>query len=251
MIRSRVLVVEDEADIRRFVRMALEQEGMDTCEASTAREARMYVSSSKPDLVIVDLGLPDDDGKAFIRELREWSTVPVIVLSARQQEVEKVAALDAGADDYLAKPFGVPELLARARAQLRRAAFVSAEDGQSSSVVRFGDVVVDLGKHEVFRGGEPVHLTRLEFRLLAALIRGRGGVIAARQLLAEVWGIHDADRAHYVRVYMTNLRQKLEQVPAAPRHLLTELQFGYRLVGLEAVGAKRGDDDGVPASRPV
>ncbi|MCA8271634.1 response regulator [Burkholderia sp. AU30280] len=239
MIRSRVLIVEDESDIRRFVRMALEQEGLDTCEASTAREARMYAASSKPDLVIVDLGLPDDDGKTFIRELREWSTVPVIVLSARQQEVEKVAALDAGADDYLPKPFGVPELLARARAQLRRAAFVST-DGQSSSIVRFGDVTVDLGKHEVARGGEPVHLTRLEFRLLAALIRARGGVIAARQLLAEVWGIHDADRAHYVRVYMTNLRQKLEPVPARPRHLLTELQFGYRLVGLETVGMAAG-----------
>ena len=133
MIRSRVLIVEDESDIRRFVRMALEQEGLDTCEASTAREARMYASSSKPDLVIVDLGLPDDDGKTFIRELREWSTVPVIVLSARQQEVEKVAALDAGADDYLPKPFGVPELLARARAQLRRAAFVSAKAAISTS----------------------------------------------------------------------------------------------------------------------
>jgi two-component system, OmpR family, KDP operon response regulator KdpE len=235
MIRSRVLIVEDEADIRRFVRMALEQEGLDTCEAATAREARMYAASSKPDLVIVDLGLPDDDGKTFIRELRDWSAVPVIVLSARQQEVEKVAALDAGADDYLAKPFGVPELLARARAQLRRAASVSS-DGQSSSVVRFGDVVVDLGKHAVTRGGEPVHLTRLEFRLLGALIRGRGGVVAARQLLAEVWGIHDTERVHYVRVYMTNLRQKLEAMPTRPTHLLTELQFGYRLVGLEVVG---------------
>jgi two-component system KDP operon response regulator KdpE len=161
----------------------------------------------------------------------------VIVLSARQQEVEKVAALDAGADDYLAKPFGVPELLARARAQLRRAASVSS-DGQSSSVVRFGEVVVDLGRHAVTRGGEPVHLTRLEFRLLAALIRGQGGVIAARQLLAEVWGVHDAERVHYVRVYMTNLRQKLEAAPTRPRHLLTELQFGYRLVGLEAVAGR-------------
>ncbi len=239
MIKSRVLIVEDEADIRRFVRMALEQEGLDTCEASTAREARLYAASSKPDLVIVDLGLPDDDGKTFIRELRDWSAVPVIVLSARQQEVEKAAALDAGADDYLAKPFGVPELLARARAQLRRAASVS-NDGQSSSVVRFGDVVVDLGKHAVARSGEPVHLTRLEFRLLAALVRGQGGVIAARQLLAEVWGIHDAERVHYVRVYMTNLRQKLEAVPTRPRHLLTELQFGYRLVGLETVGEAGG-----------
>lgn len=237
MIKSRVLLVEDEADIRRFVRMALEQEGLDTCEASTAREARLYAASSKPDLVIVDLGLPDDDGKTFIRELRDWSAVPVIVLSARQQEVEKVAALDAGADDYLAKPFGVPELLARARAQLRRAASVSS-DGQSSSVVRFGEVVVDLGRHAVTRGGEPVHLTRLEFRLLAALIRGQGGVIAARQLLAEVWGVHDAERVHYVRVYMTNLRQKLEAAPTRPRHLLTELQFGYRLVGLEAVAGR-------------
>ena len=176
MIRSRVLIVEDESDIRRFVRMALEQEGRHLRGVDGPR-ARMYASSSKPDLVIVDLGLPDDDGKTFIRELREWSTVPVIVLSARQQEVEKVAALDAGADDYLPKPFGVRT--ARAGTRARRAAFVSA-DGQSSSIVRFGDVTVDLGKHEVARGGEPVHLTRLEFRLLAALIRARGGVIAAR-----------------------------------------------------------------------
>ncbi|WP_415876993.1 winged helix-turn-helix domain-containing protein [Burkholderia ubonensis] len=136
---------------------------------------------------------------------------------------------------FVEKPFGVPELLARARAQLRRAAVVST-DGQASSIVRFGGVIVDLGKHEVARDGELVHLTRLEFRLLAALIRGRGGVIAARQLLAEVWGVHDADRAHYMQIYVTNLRQKLEETPATPRYLLTELQFGYRLVGLEAVG---------------
>lgn len=139
MIKSRVLIVEDEADIRRFVRMALEQEGLDTCEAATAREARMYASSSKPDLVIVDLGLPDDDGKAFIRELREWSTVPVIVLSARQQEVEKVAALDAGADDYLPKPFGVPELLARARAVAARGVRVGRRAGVVDRAVRRRD----------------------------------------------------------------------------------------------------------------
>jgi two-component system KDP operon response regulator KdpE len=234
MSKPRVLIVEDEADIRRFVKMALEQEGMEVYEASTAQQARIDSVSRKPELVIVDLGLPDDDGKTFIRELRTWSVAPVVVLSARERETEKVAALDAGADDYLVKPFGVPELLARVRAQLRRATLVSHET-LPSSVVRFGKVVVDLGNHEVTRDGQLVHLTRIEFRLLSALIRRHGKVMTSRQLLLEVWGAHHTERVHYVRIYMMNLRQKLEDVPARPKHLLTELQVGYRLIEVEAV----------------
>lgn len=232
MNKPRILIVEDEADIRRFVRMALEKEGMNVFEAGTAEQARMDAASRKPELVIVDLGLPDDDGKSFIRELRTWSAAPIVVLSAREQETEKVEALDAGADDYLVKPFGVPELLARVRAQLRRAGLVSNGDAQSS-VVRFGKVSIDLGTHEVTHAGEAVHLTPIEFRLLTALIRGHGKVITHRQLLLDVWGPGYSERPHYIRIYMAQLRQKLEDDPAQPRHLITELQVGYRLSGLE------------------
>jgi len=236
MSRPRVLIVEDEADIRRFVKMALEQEGLEVYEAPNAKQARIESVSRKPDIVIVDLGLPDADGKTFIQELRGWSSAPVVVLSARDQETEKVAALDVGADDYLVKPFGVPELLARVRAQLRRATLVPTE-GTSTSIVRFGHVQVDLTNHEVTRKGEPIHLTRIEFRLLSALIRGHGKVLTSRQLLQEVWGVHHTERAHYVRIYMMNLRQKLEDVPTTPQYLLTELQVGYRLVGVETVSS--------------
>lgn len=229
--KPRILVVEDEADIRHFIRLSLEREGMAVFEAGNAMQARIDAASRQPQLVIVDLGLPDGDGKTFIRELRGWSTAPVLVLSAREHEQEKVDALDAGADDYLVKPFGVPELIARVRAQLRRASIV-AGDSAAPSVMQFGEVRVDLATYEVTRSGAPVHLTPIEFRLLAALIRGHGKVITYRQLLLEVWGPGYADRPHYVRVYMTNLRQKLEADPARPQHLITELQVGYRLAGL-------------------
>ena len=232
MIKSRILVVEDEADIRRFVRMALEKEGMSVFEAATAEQGRIDAASRRPELVIVDLGLPDDDGKLLIRELRAWSGVPIVVLSARDRETEKVEALDAGADDYLVKPFGVPELLARVRAQLRRATLVFGAD-KASPVVRFGTVAVNLATHEIHRRGEAVHLTPIEFRLLSALIRGHGKVITHRQLLNDVWGPGYADRPHYIRIYMAQLRQKLEEEPAQPKHLITELQVGYRLAGLE------------------
>ena len=232
MIKPRILVVEDEADIRRFVRMALEKEGMSVFETETAEDARLNAGSRKPDLMIVDLGLPDGDGKALIREVRSWMSAPIVVLSAREQETEKVEALDAGADDYLVKPFGVPELLARVRAQLRRAGTVS--NGRAASpLVKFGRVVVNLATHEITCAGEPVHLTPNEFRLLTALIRGHGKVLTHRQLLMEVWGPGYSERAHYLRIYMAQLRQKLEDEPSQPQHLLTELQVGYRLSGVD------------------
>lgn len=237
MIKPRILIVEDEADIRRFVRMALEKEGMSVFETATAEDARLNAGSRKPDLMIVDLGLPDADGKMLIRDVRSWSSAPVIVLSAREQETEKVEALDAGADDYLVKPFGVPELLARVRAQLRRTSAVS-DGAKASPLVRFGNVAINLATHEVTRGGKPVHLTPNEFRLLAALIRGHGKVLTHRQLLLDVWGPGYAERAHYIRIYMTQLRQKLEDDPSQPAHFITELQVGYRLSGIEVSRAE-------------
>jgi two-component system KDP operon response regulator KdpE len=230
MSTVRILLVEDDANIRRFVRTALQDEGFDVHEADTCKRALIAASTRQPDLAIVDLGLPDTDGKSFISEVRGWSSLPIVVLSAREREEEKVAALDAGADDYLVKPFGVPELLARVRAQLRRRAQADAEPG--SSTMTFGDIRVDLAGHEVRKRGDVVHLTPIEFRLLAALIRGRGRVLTHRQLLHEVWGPAYVDRPQYLRVHMANLRHKLEDDPAQPQHLVTELQVGYRLVGL-------------------
>lgn len=243
MMRPRILLVEDEADIRRFVRLALEREGMAVFEAANALDARIGAASRQPQLVVLDLGLPDGDGKGFIHDFRGWSQAPVLVLSAREHEQEKVAALEAGADDYLTKPFGVPELVARVRAQLRRANLVG-QACDAPSMVRFGEVSVDLATYEVWRGGVSVHLTPIEFRLLSSLIRGHGKVLTYRQLLLSVWGPGYADRPHYVRVYMNNLRQKLENDPARPRHLVTELQVGYRLAGLchgEAMAAVRSE----------
>lgn len=243
MSRSRILIVEDEGDIRRFVRMALEKEGMSVFEAQTAEQARLDVATRKPNLAIVDLGLPDGDGKALIRQVRSWSAVPVLVLSAREQESEKVEALDAGADDYLVKPFGVPELLARVRAQLRRSGVVS-NGRAASSRVTFGRVSVDLATYEVKRAEKVVHLTPQEFRLLAALIRGNGKVLTHKQLLVEVWGRSYSDRPHYIRVYMAQLRQKLEENPSQPKHLITELQVGYRLSGLAVETETLPEDSG-------
>jgi two-component system, OmpR family, KDP operon response regulator KdpE len=231
MNKPRILVVEDEADIRRFLRLALEREDMTVYEAGDALRARIDAASRQPDLIVLDLGLPDDDGKAVIRDVRGWSSAPIIVLSARDNEAEKVAALETGADDYLAKPFGVPELVARVRAQLRRAS-LTGDRGQASASVRFGDIEVNLATHEIWRRGDVVHLTPIEFRLLSALVRGQGKVLTHRQLLTDVWGPGYAARAHYLRVYMANLRQKLEDQPARPRHLVTELQVGYRLAGI-------------------
>ncbi|MEF9949335.1 MAG: response regulator [Comamonas sp.] len=224
----RILLIEDDASIRRFVRLALEDEGWQVFEAETAKRGLIEAASRQPDAVVLDLGLPDADGKTVISELRSWSQLPILVLSARDHEDEKVAALDVGADDYLSKPFGVPELLARLRVMLRRRQQAPAQ--QPSSEVQFGDVHVNLATHEVRKAGAPVHLTPIEFRLLAALIAGQGRVLTHRQLLLQVWGPEYLDRPHYLRVHMANLRQKVENDAAQPAHLMTELQVGYRLI---------------------
>ena len=224
----RILLIEDDASIRRFVRLALEDEGWQVFEAETAKRGLIEAASRQPDAVVLDLGLPDADGKTVISELSSWSQLPILVLSARDHEDEKVAALDVGADDYLSKPFGVPELLARLRVMLRRRQ--QAPSQQPSSEVQFGDVHVNLATHEVRKAGAPIHLTPIEFRLLAALIAGQGRVLTHRQLLLQVWGPEYLDRPHYLRVHMANLRQKVETDAAQPAHLMTELQVGYRLI---------------------
>jgi two-component system KDP operon response regulator KdpE len=221
------ILVEDERQIRRFVRTALEAEGWSVHETDTLRQGLIDAGTRKPDLIILDLGLPDGDGIAFLRDLRGWSKVPVIVLSARVGEQDKIEALDAGADDYLTKPFGVGELLARVRAASRRRRDAGATVG---SVFEFGDVKIDLSLRTVHKNGESIHLTPIEYRLLGLLIANSGKVLTHRQILREVWGPSHTDDGHYVRVYMGHLRQKLEDDPAQPRHILTETAVGYRLV---------------------
>ena len=223
-----VVLIEDDKAIRRFVQASLESENVRVIEAELGRRGLSLAASARPDLVIVDLGLPDIDGVDVIRQLRDWSSVPVIVLSARTREEEKVAALDAGADDYLTKPFGVAELLARIRAQLRRRNRGASGD---ASTLRFGSVEVDFEMRTVQRDGQPVHLTPIEYRLLVSLARHAGRVLTHRQLLQEVWGPSRVDSAHYLRIYMGHLRQKLERDPAQPEHIVTETGVGYRLVG--------------------
>ncbi|WP_244848307.1 MULTISPECIES: two-component system response regulator KdpE [unclassified Caballeronia] len=223
-----VVLIEDEKQIRRFVRVSLEAQQMTVFEAETGQQGLIAAATRKPDLVIVDLGLPDTDGIDVIRELRSWTEVPVIVLSARTQEEEKVAALDAGADDYLTKPFGVSELMARIRAHLRRRNQTAASE---TPVVSFGDVTVDLALRRVTRNGESVHLTPIEYRLLATLVRDAGRVLTHRHLLREVWGPSHVESPHYLRIYMAHLRQKLERDAAQPEHIVTETGVGYRLAG--------------------
>ena len=221
------VLVEDELQIRRFVRTALEAEHWHVFEAETVKQGLIEAGTRKPDVIILDLGLPDGDGIDFIRDFRTWSAVPVIVLSARVDEADKIEALDAGADDYLTTPFGVGELLARLRAVLRRKVGASAKDG---TPFRFGDVEVDQEKRIVHKGEEEVHLTPIEYRLLSVMIANVGRVLTHRQILRDVWGPSYVDQGHYVRVHMAHLRQKLEDDPAQPKHLVTETAIGYRLV---------------------
>jgi two-component system KDP operon response regulator KdpE len=221
-----IVVVEDEANIRRFIRMSLEAEGWQVFEADSLKRGLIEAGTRQPDLVVLDLGLPDGDGVDFIRDLRTWSEIPIIVLSARTTETDKVGALDAGADDYLTKPFGAAELLARVRAQLRR----QSRSGSGATVFQFGKVRVDLGKRLVERDGQPLHLTPIEYRLLAYLITHPDGVLTHRQLLKNVWGPSHVDDSHYVRVFMGMLRKKIEDDPSQPKHLITETGVGYRFV---------------------
>lgn len=224
-LRTRVLLVEDEPDIRRFARMALESDGHEVFEANTLQRGLIAAGSRRPELAIIDLGLPDGDGVDFIRDLRTWSTAPVIVLSARSGEGDKIGALDAGADDYLVKPFGAGELLARVRAQLRRQTLATTS---ADPVLRFGSVTVDLIRRVVELGGEPLHLTPIEYRLLTHLASQPDRVVTHQQLLKSVWGPGHAEDTHYVRVHMANLRKKVEDDPSIPQHLLTEAGIGYR-----------------------
>jgi two-component system KDP operon response regulator KdpE len=220
-----VLIVEDDSSIAQFVAASLSASGLRPVSASTAAQGLREAREQPPALFIVDLGLPDLDGVELIAQLRARSATPILVLSARLQEAQKIAALDAGADDYLTKPFGVGELLARVRAMLRRA----AANPEPAERIEVGDLVLDRESRQVQLAGQAVHLTPLEYRLLERLARAQGKVVTHRQLLADVWGTDQVDQLHYLRIYMGHLRAKLEANPAEPRYLLTELGVGYRL----------------------
>jgi two-component system KDP operon response regulator KdpE len=222
-----ILLIEDDAQIRRFLRAALAAEDYRLQEALTAEEGLAQAAARQPDLILLDLGLPDRDGLEVIRSIRQWGQIPILVLSARGQEKDKIAALDLGADDYVAKPFAVGELLARIRAALRRA---SARVDGAGAVVRFGAVEVDLEKRVVRVNREEVHLTPNEYKLLQVLIQHAGKVLTQRQLLNEVWGPQHTGQAQYLRVYIAQLRRKLEHDPARPKYLQTEPGVGYRLL---------------------
>jgi two-component system KDP operon response regulator KdpE len=222
-----VLVIEDELQMRRFLRSALEGHGYRVIEVGTAREGLAQAAGRNPEIILLDLGLPDVDGLDVTRRLREWTATPIVVLSARGLEQDKIRALDAGADDYLTKPFGVGELLARIRVALRHAATPPGE--LADPVFTQGELTVDLARRQVFLGASEVHLTPTEYKLLTLLVRHAGKVITQRQALKEVWGPNYANQTHYLRVYMAQLRHKLERDPARPRLLLTEPGVGYRL----------------------
>jgi len=222
-----VLLIEDEPEIRRFLRTTLPAHGFRLYEATTGKDGLAEAQARNPDLILLDLGLPDLEGSEVIRQVREWTATPIIVLSARDQEQVKVAALDLGADDYVTKPFGVNELLARMRAALRHASRSAADVGEQ--VFTLGDLKVDLGRRQVFVSAKEIHLTPIEYKLLTTLIRYAGKVMTHRQLLKEVWGPLHVEEGHYLRVYMRQLRNKLEKNPAHPRYLVTELGVGYRL----------------------
>lgn len=220
-----ILVVDDELAVRRFLRVSLSASGYHCLEAETAEQALAQAATQSPDLILLDLGLPDRSGLEVTRRVREWSRMPIIVISARGQETDKIEALDAGADDYLTKPFGVGELLARIRVALRHAA--RTETGESRFTI--GELAVDLGRRRVTLAGREVHLTPIEYKLLTVLVKHAGRVLTHRQLLREVWGPSTAEQTQYLRVYMGQLRHKLEKDPSRPRYFVTEPGVGYRL----------------------
>jgi len=223
-----ILVVEDELPIRRFLRPAIEAAGWKLVEAETAAAGILEATQARPDVIVLDLGLPDTDGIEVVRRVREWSALPIIILSARGQEGDKVAALDAGADDYVQKPFNVAELMARIRVALRHAASLAQPSADSTIVA--GEITIDLARRIVTRAGTEVHLTPIEYKLLTTLARHAGLVMTHRQLLKEVWGPGHADESHYLRIFVRQLRQKLEQNPMQPRHITTEVGVGYRFL---------------------
>ncbi|MDC3958366.1 response regulator [Polyangium jinanense] len=225
--RPLVLLVEDEPQMRRFMRATLTSHGYRLLEAGSAAEALMLASTHNPELLLLDLGLPDGDGIDLTRRIREWGRMPVIVISARGREDDKVAALDAGADDYLTKPFGVNELLARMRVALRHAHAGGAQS--AAQTIEIGDVEIDLVRREVKKGGQEVHLTPIEYKLLVLLAQNAGKVLTHQHILKEVWGPAYANQPHYVRVHMAELRKKIEANPARPKLLVTEPGVGYRL----------------------
>lgn len=222
-----IVLIEDAPEIRRFLRATLVDHGYRLVEAATGEEGLQAAETRQPDLIILDLGLPDIDGLEVIRRLRAWSAVPILVLSARGQEADKIAALDRGADDYVSKPFGVGEVLARLRVLLRHAERTVRDVDEET--YEAGDLHVDLAHRRVAVKGEDVHLTPIEYRLLTTLVKHAGKVLTHRQLLKEVWGRPYSDQPHYLHVYMAQLRRKIERDPARPRHLLTEPGVGYRL----------------------
>jgi len=220
-----VLVIEDERQIRETVGVALEGEGFKVCEAGTAAHAAVQIATHRPNLLILDLGLPDRDGVDFIRDYRAWSNTPILILSARSHETSKVDALDAGADDCLSKPFSVAELLARVRALLRR----RQPDAQAADpMLHFGDFAIDCVNRVVSRQGEPLHLTQIEYRLLVFFAANPNRVLTHRHLLSQIWGGQAVENHQYLRVYVRHLRQKIERNPAQPRHIVTEIGVGYR-----------------------
>lgn len=231
-----ILVIEDEPQIRRLLRVSLEAAGYRVIEADSGARGLIEAGAHKPDVVLVDLGLPDMDGVEVIRRIRAWSPMPILVLSARSEEAQKVAALDAGADDFVTKPFGVGELGARLRVALRHAGGSAQSQGQP---LRLGDVVIDLERRQIKAPGRAIHLTPIEYRLLAVLARHAGMVLTHRQLLREVWGPAHVEQSHYLRIYMKQLRDKLEPEPARPRFFVTETGIGYRLMS---------DDDREPSN---
>ena len=224
--RPAILVVEDEPEIRRFLRASLAAEGYRVVEAANGERGAIDAGTHKPDMAIVDLGLPDLDGVELIRRIRAWSSMPIVVLSARVAERSKIDALDAGADDYITKPFGVGELLARVRVALRN----RARSGSGEKLLTLGKASIDLEKRRAIRDGADVRLTPVEFKLLVCLARHLGLVVTHRQLLSEVWGPAHVEHTHYLRVYMKGLREKLEDDPARPKYLVTETGVGYRLL---------------------